>query len=207
MAHTRCHRPSSGDLLSLVLTRNLFANGGHVLIRAEALSAIGPFRTDIVYGEDWEFWIRLALQGSFAVTIGAAPVLHVRQHDSGAYHRLAADPASFSPCMDAIFGNPALLARFGASCLAAIRHRTEAENAWIIGRELIRHGRAREGRAWLRRSVRGAPSLKRMALLAASLFPIGPFAPYAVAGRTSFACNDPTSPCGRKMMNTTSNVP
>ena len=142
LAHTRCHRPSSGDLLSLVLTRNLFANGGHVLIRAEALSAIGPFRTDIVYGEDWEFWIRLALQGSFAVTIGAAPVLHVRQHDSGAYHRLAADPASFSPCMDAIFGNPALLARFGASCLAAIRHRTEAENAWIIGRELIRHGRA-----------------------------------------------------------------
>ena len=48
--------------------------------------------------------------------------------------------------MDAIFGNPALLARFGPARLAAIRRRTEAENHWIIGRELIRHGRAGEGR-------------------------------------------------------------
>ena len=207
LAHTRYRRPPSGELLPRILIRNLFANGGHVLIRAEALNTAGPFRTGIAYGEDWEFWIRLALLGPFAAITGTAPVLHVRQNDGGAYHRLAADPASFAPCMDAIFSNPALLARFGSARLAAIRRRTEAENAWIIGRELIRHGRASEGRAWLRRSVRGAPSFKRVALLAASLFPIGPFVPYAVAGRASFACSDPTSPCGRKMMNTTSNVP
>ena len=54
--------------------------------------------------------------------------------------------------MDAIFGNPALFARFGAARLAAIRCRTEAENDWIIGRELIRHGQRREGVARLRRS-------------------------------------------------------
>jgi glycosyltransferase involved in cell wall biosynthesis len=177
-AHTRSHRPRSGDLLPRLLIRNLFANGGHVLIRAEALRAAGPFRTDIAYGEDWEFWIRLALQGPFAAAIGTAPVLHVHQHDSGAYRRLAADPASFTPCMDAIFGNPALLARLGAAHLAAMRHRAEAENAWIIGRELIRHGHASDGRIWLRQSVRAAPSLKRAALLVASRFPIGPFVPY-----------------------------
>ena len=45
----------------------------------------------------------------------------------------------------------------GAACalwsarLAAFRRRTEAENDWIIGRELIRHGDSGEGRARLRR--------------------------------------------------------
>ena len=197
----RLRRPPAGDILSRLLVRNLFANGGHVLIRAEAVGA--GFRTDLAYGEDWEFWIRLALQGPFAAVDGP-PVLYLRQHDAGAYRRLASDPASFAPCMQTIFGNPALIARFGADRLAAIRRRTEAENAWVVGRELIRHGQPREGRAWLRRSLREAPSIKRAVLLAASLFPIGPFVPYA---RANLACNDPTRPCGRKMMNTTSSVP
>jgi glycosyltransferase involved in cell wall biosynthesis len=194
LPRARCRRPPSGDLLPRLLVGNIFANGGHVLIRADALRAAGPFRTDIAYGEDWEFWIRLAMQGSFTSTTDPAPVLYVRQHDTGAYRRLATDPASLVPCMDAIFRNPTLQARFGAARLAAIRRRTEAENAWIVGRELIRHGRPYEGRAWLVRSVRAAPGLKRAVLLAASLFPVGPFVPYAAAGRASFACNDPTSP-------------
>ena len=191
----------AGDILPRLLVRNLLANGGHVLIRAEAVGA--GFRTDLAYGEDWEFWARLALQGLFAAVDGA-PVLYVRQHDGGAYRRLASDPASFAPCMQAIFGNPALIARFGADRLAAIRRRTEAENAWVVGRELIRHGQPREGRAWLRRSLRAAPSIKRAALLAGSLFPVGPFVRYA---RANLACNEPTRPCGRKMMKTTSRVP
>ncbi len=179
--HTHSRRPPSGDLLPSLLVRNLFANGGHILIRTKALWATGSFRTDIAYGEDWEFWIRLALQGPFAATCEPGPVLYIRQHDTGAYRRLAMDPDSFAPCMDAIFGNAALIARFGARRLAAIRRRTEAENVWIIGRELIRHGRASEGRMWLRRSLRAAPSVKRVALFAASLLPIGPFVPYAAA--------------------------
>jgi glycosyltransferase involved in cell wall biosynthesis len=204
---THVQRPLSGDILPRLLVRNLFANGGHLLIRAEAIRAAGRFRTDIAYGEDWEYWIRIAVHGPFAVTAGRAPVLFVRQQDCGAYRRLAANPESFVPCTEAIFTNPSLLARFGPVRLAAIHRRTEAENAWIIGRELIRHGHSREGRIWLRRSVRAASSLKRIALIATSVFPIGPFVPYAVTGRASFACNEPTSPCGRKMMNTTSNVP
>jgi len=185
-AHTRrSGRLPVGDLLPLLLVRNLFANGGHVLVRAEAFRAAGPFRTDIAYGEDWEFWIRLALQGPFAVSTGTVPVLHVRQQDTGAYRRLAMHPSSFSPCMGAIFSNPALLARFGADRLAAIRRHTEAENAWIIGRELVRHGHSSEGRIWLRRSVRAHPTIKRIALLAVAhlvrqLPPglRGPFQPY-----------------------------
>ncbi len=41
------------------MVRNLFANGGHVLIRADALERAGAFLIDIAYGEDWEFWTQV----------------------------------------------------------------------------------------------------------------------------------------------------
>ena len=180
--------PPSGDILQRLLVRNLFANGGHLLLRSAAVHAAGGFTPGIAYGEDWEFWIRIALQGPFAVVRGRAPVLFVRQHPNGAYHRLAANPAAFVPCMDAIFTNAALVARFGQKRLNTIRRRTEAENHWIIGRELIRHGNDSGGRAWLRRSVRANATAKRLALLAAAhvlpLLPIslrGPFRSYLPA--------------------------
>ena len=155
-------------LLGRLLVGNRYANGGHLLIRAAAIRAAGGFRTDIAYGEDWEYWIRLALQGPFVAAAGKSPVLTVRQHAGGAYRRCAADPSAFVPCVEAICGNPALLSRFGARRVAAIRRRAELENAWIIGRELIRHDEAAKGRAWLRRSVCASPSAKRVALLAAA---------------------------------------
>ncbi|MGA9867250.1 MAG: glycosyltransferase family A protein [Acetobacteraceae bacterium] len=154
----RCQR---GDLLSRLLVRNLFANGGHVLVRAEAVREVGGFRSDLAYGEDWEFFTRIATQGKFARVRGRDPVLFVRRRPNGVYQRKATDPASFAPCMEAIFASKALLARFGASRLAAIRTRTEAENAWVIGRALLAHGRP-EGRAWLRRSLAAKPSLGRL---------------------------------------------
>jgi hypothetical protein len=177
--------PPSGNLLSRLLVRNLFANGGHLLLRTEAVHAAGSFRAGIAYGEDWEFWIRVALQGRFAAARGKRPVLFVRQHGEGVYQRLAQNPGAFSPCMDAIFTNPALLVRFGARRLAAIRSHTEAENDWIVGREQIRHGSYASGLATLRRSVRRHGTPRRAVLLtAAHLMPLlpaawrGPLRPY-----------------------------
>jgi GT2 family glycosyltransferase len=181
-------RPPSGDVLERLLVRNLFANGGHLLLRSAAVQATGSFLAGLAYGEDWEFCIRIALLGPFVATPGPGPVLFVRQHSGGAYQRLACDPTAFFPCMDAIFANPGLVSRFGPQRLAAIRRRADAENHWIIGRELIRHGRNVEGRAWLRRSVQVAPTPKRAALLAAAhallLLPTalrGPFRPHRLS--------------------------
>ena len=181
------YRPARAprDLLPDLLVRNLFANGGHVLIRASAARHAGPFRPDIAYGEDWEFFVRLALLGPIAFARTREPLLFVQSCAEGAYRRRAADPAAFTPCMTAIFGNPDLLARFGPARLRLIRRRAEAENAWIIGRECIRHGRASEGQRWLAASVIAAPSPRRVAMLAAaSLLPVlpqswrGPFKGY-----------------------------
>ena len=158
--------PAAGrDLVSKLIERNLFANGGHLLIRREALAVAGQFREDLAYGEDWEYWIRLALRGRFGRASGRWPVLFVRQRAGGAYQRNAQSEAAFRPCMDIIFSNPDLIARIGlAGCIAAQR-RAEAENRWIAGRELIRNGRE-AGLEYLGRAFAAKPSLKRAVLLA-----------------------------------------
>ena len=175
----------TGDILERLVVQNLFANGGHLLLRREAVDRAGPFLTHVRYGEDWEYWIRLALQGPFAAVPGAEPLLYVRQRTGSAYNRMARDPAAFRPAMQAIFGNPALAERLGAERVEALHRRAEAENAWIAGRELIRHGQRAPGLAMLRASVAAAPSAKRALLLAAAhALPVlpqrlhGPFTAY-----------------------------
>jgi glycosyltransferase involved in cell wall biosynthesis len=181
----RAGRPASGDLLERLLVRNLFANGGHLLIRRGVAEAAGRFNTGLRYGEDWEYWIRLAGLGSFVAVRSRTPLLFVRERQGGAYLGMASRPESFAPCMDAIFNAPALRERFSIAEIARLRRCAQAENDWIVGRELIRHGRPAEGRGFLRRSVRAAPSAWRLALLAAGSLPmmrIGPFRPYSVPG-------------------------
>jgi glycosyltransferase involved in cell wall biosynthesis len=162
-------RPPRGDLLGTLLVRNCFANGGHLLIRHEAIRKAGYFRSDLSYGEDWEYWIRIALQGEFEITWDSKPVLLIRRHMDGAYLHRAHDHASFDACTAAIYGNPALIARFGPARVARLRHRAEAENAWIIGRELMRRGGTSDGARWMRHSVAAAPTLRRVALLAVAV--------------------------------------
>jgi glycosyltransferase involved in cell wall biosynthesis len=177
--------PPDGDLLAALVVRNRFINGGHVLIRREALEHMAPFRSDLSFGEDWEFWVRLALGGEFAAVGGGGPVLFALDRADGAYRRLAADPASFLRCLDAIFAIPGLADRFDATTLRALRRRAEAEACWVIGREMIRHRTRTHARAWLRRSALIAPSprrvLRALAALAEPLLPApwrGPFRPY-----------------------------
>ena len=187
----------SGDIFDALIARNLFANGGHVLIRRTALDRMTGFRTDISFGVDWEFWVRLSLHGPFAVVPGPSPLLFVRRRAGSAYLRLAMQPGAFAPCMDAIFANPMMLSRLGTARRYALRQRAEAENLWIVGRELIRHGRGLEGRSVLRQAVTAKPTAKRLGLLGIAylqdwLPPAlhGPFRPYADA------VTPPTDPPG-----------
>ncbi len=173
----------SGSILRRLLVRNLFMNGGHLLVSRDAIEAAGRFDTSLSFGEDWEYWTRLALLGDFVSTRTSEPLLYVRERAESVTMSMAADPARFGPSMAAIFGNPAIIDRIGAARLAVLRRRAEAENAWVTGRELIRHLRAREGRIWLTRSLRAAPGLKRLVLLGMSLLGIGPFRPYKLAQR------------------------
>ncbi len=173
--------PPQGCLLERLLVRNLFANGGHLLIRREAVEAAGRFRDDLRYGEDWEYWARIALCGEFAAARGSTPMLFVRERTDGAYLSRAADPKAYAPAIDAMYRNPAMADRLGRSRLADLRRRAEAETAWCVGRELIRHGHRRDGTGWLARSIRGAPSVRRLALFSLSWSRFGPFRAYREA--------------------------
>jgi hypothetical protein len=173
------------DILERLCVQNPFANGGHLLLRREAVRRAGPFLAHLRYAEDWEYWIRLALQGPWTVAPGPEPVLFLRERAGSAYRRMARDPASFGPAMDAVFANPALRERLGPGRCAVLRRRAEAENDWILGREMIRHGDHPAGLRRLRASVAAGPSARRALLLAAAhalpLLPPGlrgPFAPY-----------------------------
>ena len=165
----------AGDIVERLLVENLFANGGHLLIRRSAIDAVGGFRDDLRFGEDWEYWTRLALRGRIEVVPGAAPLLFVRQRSSGAYLRMATDPEAFTPCVQAIFANPALRSRFSPARLARLVAETQSENGWIVGRELVRHGDFAAGAARLRASFRRRPRLKRgLLLIVAHLMPVWP---------------------------------
>ena len=160
------HKPAGGDVLARLLCRNLFVNGGHLLIRAGAVRAAGDFRPELTYAEDWEYWLRLARQGRFAPVPGRAPVLFVRRRADGACARAGGDPAAFAPALAAGFAATELEDRFGPARLARLRARMEAENHWVVGRALLRRDRRAEGLAWLRRSVAARPGARRAALLA-----------------------------------------
>ncbi|MGD0103920.1 MAG: glycosyltransferase family A protein [Rhodopila sp.] len=184
-----CHpsvAPPDGCLLEKLLIQNLFANGGHLLIRREAIDCVGEFRVDLSYGEDWEYWTRLAAHGEFAAARSDAPILFVRERLGSATLSNATDPAAYRPAMEAIHRNPAIAERLGGSRLAYLRYRAEAEMAWTVGREMVRHGRQRDGQLWLARSVRSAPSPRRLALIALSCFRLGPFRPYRTDAQERF---------------------
>jgi hypothetical protein len=114
-----------------------------------------------------------------------APVLFVRERLAGAYLSRATDPAAYRPAMEAIYRNPGLARRLGATRIAVLARQGEAEMAWTVGRELVRHGRWQDGRRWLSQSIRDAPTPKRLALLGLSWLRLGPFRPYRIASVTS----------------------
>jgi glycosyltransferase involved in cell wall biosynthesis len=184
----RCSRqihPPTGDVLERLLIGNRFANGGHLLLRTDAVRRVGRFRTDLAFGEDWEYWVRLALLAPFVGVPSRRPVLFVRERMAGAYARRATAPETFATSLDAVFAIPGLAARFSKDQLEKLRRRADAEAAWIVGRELIRRGCHADGRRFLWRSVRSAPTAKRAGLLAASFAAPalpdgwrGPFRPY-----------------------------
>lgn len=166
-----------GDILEDLLERNLFANGGHVLVRH---GTCGSFNTSLRFGEDWEFWVRLALRGRFVVVPGRTPLLFVRRRAGSAYLRMAIQPDSFQPVMDAVFDSPAVHNRLATARRYALRKRAEAENAWVVGRELVRHGRVNEAMKFLRRAITLRPSMKRLLMVAA--IPALPFLPESLHG-------------------------
>ncbi len=72
----RIKRPPACDRLALLLERNLFANGGHLLIRRDAIERAGRFRIDLRFREDCRY--RDAARSRRSDRSGARPAAAVR---------------------------------------------------------------------------------------------------------------------------------
>jgi glycosyltransferase involved in cell wall biosynthesis len=164
------------DALAALVVGNRFANGGHVLMRIDAAARAGRFDTRLRFGEDWEYFARLALCGPLLPVPGAAPVLFVRRRGEGAYLTRVADLDAYRPARLTIFQNPDIRARFAPSRLGLLERASEAEAEWIAGRAMLASGQHEAGLRVLRASVRRHKSARRLALLAA-LHAAAPFRP------------------------------
>jgi glycosyltransferase involved in cell wall biosynthesis len=160
-------RLPAGNPLPALLVGNRFANGGHVLVRRDAAERAAPFDTGLSFGEDWEYWVHLALADRFTGVSGRAPLLFVRRRPAGAYASRAADLTAFMAPTAAIFAEPLLRSRFSAARLGRLRRAADAEAEWIAGRARLDAGDSTTGLPLLRRSAWHAPSLRRAVLLAA----------------------------------------
>lgn len=156
--------PMAPDLLPRLLLGNLFANGGHVLIRAEAWKAAGPFREDLTFAEDWEFWTRLAVQGPFAAVAGG-PMLFVRRRTGSLMHQAATRVEAYGPALKAIAANRRIADRLGRRRFARLLRRGERELSWTIGRERLRRGNAKDALPLLLRGFAGRFRPQRLAVL------------------------------------------
>jgi glycosyltransferase involved in cell wall biosynthesis len=155
------------DIIPALMLGNIFANGGHVLIRAAAWEAAGAFREDLIFAEDWEFWPRLALLGPF-VAVGRDPLLYVRRRAGSLMHGGATRMEAYRPALAAIAGNAAIAARLGERRFRRLLRRAETELSWTIGREMLRRGDAAGAAPLLWRGLLGRPRPQRMIVLAAA---------------------------------------
>lgn len=77
--------PFDGDVFAALLRRNFVATSS-VVVRGDALRAVGAFREDVSHGEDQALWLELAHRGPVAYVPEATVVY--RDHEGNISHRL-----------------------------------------------------------------------------------------------------------------------
>ncbi|WP_170467429.1 glycosyltransferase family 2 protein [Ruegeria arenilitoris] len=138
-ADNRLLVPSENQLGAL-LRKNYIVNGGALALKADAVRQSGGYDEDLVHGEDWEFWCRVALIGKFCVVEGS-PLLYYRQVASGANFRTR-DPAFARrvPCLEKISANPEMRKFFGSRLPLFLRAR-KIDIFWSGVRNQYQYGR------------------------------------------------------------------
>lgn len=153
-ADSRPAFPAEGAWPGL-LSRNVIVNGGTIAMRTDKARAAGGFDPDLRIGEDWEFWVRLALQGDF-VSLGRRPSLLYRQRRHSAMTRVHGQGAMLeTAAIDKIFGNAELAQRFPADRLRRFRRAALIDMRWTAVRAALHR------RQWRRFAGLAAASIIR----------------------------------------------
>ncbi len=162
------HRPifgrrrPSGDVLAAMLRGSPVISPGAACIRRRHLDEAGGFR-GLPAGEDWELWCRLALAGRFRYLRGV-PVLEYRSHPSSLTATRGCLVEDMQPAVEAIFGNPAIRARFPAWFLREERRRCVTGVYAYAGRVALKNRRWAVARRHLFECLRRDPLRPREAI-------------------------------------------
>jgi len=130
------------DTLRNLVTKNFIVCGA-ICIRTEAARKVRGFNPELKWGEDWEFWCRLAVLADFAAMPNDVVLLY-RQHGGSTNFRWRNSPIRPDyKAIEAVYSNPAIRQRLSA---AELRHRkrlaridafwTAARNAYVQGRTI-----------------------------------------------------------------------
>ncbi len=57
----------NGNIYAKLLVSNFISNGSNILFYRQAIETVGDFNSQLSYGEDWDFYLRLAARYSFVV--------------------------------------------------------------------------------------------------------------------------------------------
>jgi glycosyltransferase involved in cell wall biosynthesis len=128
------------DTLRNLVTKNFIVCGA-ICIRTEAARRVRGFHPELKWGEDWEFWCRLAVLADFAAMPDAIVLLY-RQHGGSANSRWRNSPIRPDyKAIEAVYSNPAVRRQLPVS---ELQHRkrlahidafwTAARNAYVQGR-------------------------------------------------------------------------
>jgi glycosyltransferase involved in cell wall biosynthesis len=131
------------DTLRNLIAKNFIVCGA-ICIRTEAARFVGGFNPALKWGEDWEFWCRLAVLGDFAAMPGDVVLLY-RQHFTSANFRLRNSPLqpNFN-AIDTVYSNPAIRDRFSPIELQRRRRLAQIDAFWTGARNACVHGRMLE---------------------------------------------------------------
>ena len=130
------------DTLPNLVTKNFIVCGA-ICIRTEAARQVRGFNPELKWGEDWEFWCRLAVLADF-VAMPNDIVLMYRQHGGSANFRWRNSPTRPDyKAIEAVYSHTAIAQRFPA---VELKHRkrlahidafwTAARNAYVQGRTI-----------------------------------------------------------------------
>jgi glycosyltransferase involved in cell wall biosynthesis len=133
----------AGDTLRHLIAKNFIVCGA-ICIRTQAAQLVRGFNPDLKWGEDWEFWCRLAVLGDFAAMPGQVVLLY-RQHFTSTNFKLRNSPLQPNfRAIEAVYSNPAIKNRFSPAELRRRRRLAHIDGFWTGARNACVHGRMLE---------------------------------------------------------------
>jgi glycosyltransferase involved in cell wall biosynthesis len=128
------------DTLRYLVSKNFIVCGA-ICIRTDVARSVRGFNPMLKWGEDWEFWCRLAVLGDFAAMPDDIVLLY-RQHFSSANFRLKNSPLRPNfKAIEAVYSNPAIQRRFSRVDLKRRRRLAQIDAFWTGARNACVHGR------------------------------------------------------------------